>query len=89
MAVVRRRSAKRVRRSVSLSTEVDRQVNAIAKHRRVSNTRVLAELIEQGIEVAKEKERALFETAERLRAERDPEQIKRQGDQLGRLIFGE
>ena len=31
----------------------------------------------------------LFELAERFRAAKDPEQVKRLGDQLGRFVFGE
>jgi hypothetical protein len=61
----------------------------MAKQRRLSDNRVLVELIEQGIEARKRKERAFFELAERFREERDPEQVKRLGDALGRMVFGE
>ena len=49
----------------------------------------LVELIEQGIEVRRQKERAFFELAERFRAASDPEQVNRLGDELGRFVFGE
>ena len=89
MTVAKRRSRRDVRRSVTLHPEVARQVDTIAKQRRLSNNRVLVELIEQGIEVRQQKERAFFELAERFRAASDPEQVKRLGDELGRFVFGE
>lgn len=61
----------------------------MAKTQRLSDNRVLVELIELGIESRKQKEKAFFELAERFRAARDPEQAKRLGDELGRLVFGE
>jgi len=47
------------------------------------------ELIELGIEARKQKEKAFFDLAERFRSTRDPQQAKRLGDELGRLVFGE
>lgn len=35
------------------------------------------------------KEKALFEVAERSRAASDPQEARRLGDELGRLVFGE
>jgi len=81
--------AKRVRRSVTLPPEVAKQVDKMAKQRRLSDNRVLVELIEQGIEARKQREKAFFELAERFRAANDPDQVKRLGDALGRLVFGE
>jgi len=89
MGAARRVTAKRVRRSVTLPREVARQVDAMAKQRRLSDNRVLVELIEQGIEAGKQRENAFFELAERFRAAKDPEQVKRLGDELGRMVFGE
>ena len=89
MRATKRVIAKRVRRSVTLPREVARQVDAMAKQRRLSDNRVLVELIEQGIEAGKQRENAFFELAERFRAAKDPEQVKRLGDELGRMVFGE
>ena len=89
MTVAKRKSGKEVRRSVTLPSEVARQVDNIAKKRRLSDNRVLVELIEQGIEVRRQKERAFFELAERFRAASDPEQVRHLGDELGRFVFGE
>jgi predicted transcriptional regulator len=88
-AMKKRGSRKHVRRSVTLPPEVAHQVDTIAKRRRLSDNRVLVELIEQGIEMRQQKEHAFFEVAERFRAASDPEQVKRLGDQLGRFVFGE
>ncbi|MBN9664096.1 MAG: hypothetical protein J0H49_38210 [Acidobacteria bacterium] len=46
------------------------------------------QLIEDGLEVQKQKEREFFDLAERFRNATDPEEIKRLGDQLGRMVFG-
>jgi len=82
-------SNKAIRRSVTLPREVAKQVEAISKQRRLSDNRVLVELIEQGIEAQKAKERAFFELAHRFRDARDPKEVEQLGDQLGRFIFGE
>jgi len=83
------RTAKHVRRSVSLPTPIAKQVERMAKSQRLSDNRILVELIELGIEARKQKEKAFFELAGRFRAASDPQQAKRLGDELGRLVFGE
>jgi hypothetical protein len=82
-------TTKHVRRSVSLPTPIAKQVERMAKSQRLSDNRILVELIELGIEARKQKEKAFFELAERFRAASDPHQAKRLGDELGRLVFGE
>jgi hypothetical protein len=81
--------AKQVRRSITLPREVAKQVEAISKQRRLSDNRVLVELIEQGLQAQKEKEKAFFELAQRFREADDPKQVEQLGDQLGRFVFGE
>jgi len=61
----------------------------MAKTRRLSDNRVLVELIELGIEAQKQKERAFFDLAERFRSASDADEAKRLGDELGRMVFGE
>ena len=78
-----------VRRSVTLPSRIAKQVDSLAKQRRLSDNRVLVELIEQGIESQKEKEKRFFQLAERFRATEKPEDIKRLGNELGRMVFGE
>ncbi|MGA3196135.1 MAG: hypothetical protein ABSD39_14130 [Terriglobales bacterium] len=80
---------KHVRRSVSLPTPIAKQVDRLAKSQRLSDNRVLVELIELGIEARKQREKAFFELAQRFRNAEDPEEAKQLGDQLGRVVFGE
>ncbi len=89
MAASKTPAAKQVRRSVTLPREIARQVDAISKQRRLSDNRVLVELIEQGIQAQKEKEKAFFELAHRFREASDPKEVEHLGDQLGRFVFGE
>ena len=77
-----------VRQSVSLPTQVAKQVASIAKSRKLSKNRVLLELIENGIEAEKRKQEQFFALAQRFRDEEDPEAANRLGDELGRLVFG-
>jgi len=80
---------KQIRRSVTLPRQVDKQIEAIAKNRRLSGNRVLVELVELGLEARKQKEKAFFELAERFRDSKDLEEVKHLGDELGRFVFGE
>jgi hypothetical protein len=80
--------AKIVRQSVSLPAKTAIQVRSMAKSRRVSTSRMLVELIENGIDAEKRKQQEFFDLAERFRNETDPQEAKRLGDQLGRLVFG-
>jgi len=82
-------TTKQVRRSVTLPTQIAKQVDSMAKRRRLSDNRVLLELIEEGIEARKQKEKAFFELAQRFRASEDPDEAKRLGDEMGRFVFGE
>lgn len=82
-------TGKSVRRSVSLPSQIAKQIDGIARRRRLSENRVLIELIEEGIEAQKGKEKAFYDLAERFRAAKDPDDIKRLGDDMGRFVFGE
>jgi hypothetical protein len=48
---------------------------------------MLVELIEDGIEAQKRKQQEFFDLAERFRNATDPEEAKRLGDELGRMVF--
>jgi hypothetical protein len=89
MATTKQLPARPVRRSVTLPREIAKKVDAMAKRRRLSDNRVLVELIEQGMEARKQRERVFFDLAQRFRAATDPEQVKSLGEQLGRFLFGE
>src|SRR5206468_4673026 len=70
---------KPLRRSISLPPQVANQVERIAKRRRLSENRVLVELIEEGIAAAEQREKDFFRLAEKFRAAQDAEEIKRLG----------
>jgi hypothetical protein len=80
---------KRIRRSITLPVQIAKQVESLAKRRRLSDNHVLVELIEEGIEAQKKKEKDFFDLAQRFRAAEDPAEVKRLGDNLGRFVFGE
>jgi len=46
------------------------------------------ELIENGLEAEKRNQREFFDLAEGFRGATEPEDVKRLGDQLGRMVFG-
>jgi len=83
------KTTKQVRRSVSLPEPTARKVASIARRRRLSDNRVMVELIEEGIEARKAKEKAFFELAARFRSSEDSAEVKRLGEVLGRFVFGE
>jgi len=82
-------TTKQVRRSVTLPVRLAEQVERIAKKKRVSDNRVLVDLVEQGLEAQKQKEKAFFALAQRFRVADDPREVKELGDEMGRFIFGE
>ncbi|MGB8473043.1 MAG: hypothetical protein WCE61_03025 [Candidatus Acidiferrum sp.] len=78
-----------VRQSVSLPPKTAAQVRSLARTRKVSSNRMLVELIENGIEAEKRKQQEFFQLAEQFRNAADPEEAKRLGDALGRMVFGD
>jgi predicted transcriptional regulator len=83
------KETKTVRQSVSLPSNVAARVRTLAKARRLSANRMLVELIENGMEAEKRKQQEFFELAERFRSATDPQEVKRLGDQMGRMVFGD
>ena len=79
---------KTVRQSVTLPAKVATQVRSMAKNRRLSANRMLVELVEEGLEARKQKEKAFFDLAERFRAADDPKEAERLGEELGQMVFG-
>ena len=49
---------------------------------------MLVEVIENGIEAEKRKQQEFLELAGRFRDASDPQEAKRLGDELGRMVFG-
>jgi hypothetical protein len=83
-----RTANKAVRQSVSLPASLATQVRTMARTRRLSANRMLVELIENGIQAEKLKQQEFFDLAERFRSATDPKEVKRLGDQMGRMVFG-
>jgi predicted NACHT family NTPase len=81
-------SPKPVRQSLTLAPGVAKQVRSMAKKRSLSASRVLSELVEEGIEARKLKEKEFFELVERFRSATDPDESERLGHELGRAVFG-
>jgi len=80
---------KTVRQSLSLPANIATQVRNLAKTRKLSSNRMLVELIENGIEAEQRKQQEFFKLAERFRNATDPEEAKRLGDELRRMVFGD
>ena len=79
---------KAVRQSVTLPANVATQIRSMAKRRRLSANRILVELVEEGIEAQKQKEKEFFELAKQFRAASDPKDVERLGEELGQMVFG-
>jgi len=77
-----------VRQSVTLPSKLAKSVRTLARRKRTSANRMLVELLEEGIEARKQKEKAFYDLAGRFRAAADPEEAKRLGNELGRMVFG-
>ena len=77
-----------VRQSVTLPSNLAKSVRTMAKRKRTSASRMLVELLEEGIEARKQKEKAFYDLAGRFRAATDPKEAERLGDELGRMVFG-
>ena len=77
------------RQSLVLPPELARQVQDLARSRRVSVSRLLTELVEAGIKAQIHKERVFLELGERFRAATDPDEVQRLGSELGQAVFGD
>jgi len=82
-------SEKAVRQSVTLPAAVAKQVRSAANRRRLSASRMLVELVEEGLEARKQREKTFFQLTERFRAATDPKEVERLGEELGRMVFGQ
>jgi len=78
-----------VRQSVSLSARVARRVKTLAQTSKTSTSRVIADLIESGLDAREQEKKRFFECADRLSRSRDPEEQKSLKVELARMTFGE
>lgn len=80
---------KSVRQSVSLPARVARRVKSLAQSDKVSTSRIIADLIESGLDAREQEKKRFFEFADRLSRSRDPAEQKRLKEELARMTFGE
>ena len=83
-----RANSNTVRQSVTLPVGTAARVRSMARTRRLSANRMLVELIEDGMEAQTRKQQQFLDLAERFRNAADPDEAKRLGDELGRMVFG-
>lgn len=81
--------AKPVRRSVNLPAGVARRVRALARTTKTSTSRVIADLIESGLDAREQEKQRFFDCADRLSRSRDPDEQARLKKELARMTFGD
>jgi hypothetical protein len=77
-----------IRQSVSLAPRLARRVRALAKTRRTSASRVIADLVEAGLEAEEQERRRFLDLADRLTRSHDREECERLKEELARMTFG-
>jgi hypothetical protein len=83
------RSEKSVRQSVSIPARIAKRVHALAKTRKTSANRVLADLIETGLESQEAEKERFFALANRLTESTDPQERQRLKAELAKMTFGD
>lgn len=78
-----------VRQSVSLPGRVARRVKSLAQTSKTSTSRVIAELIESGLDAREQEKKRFFDIADRLARARNGDEQKRLKEELARMTFGE
>lgn len=76
------------RQSVSLPSGVARRVEAIARRRHTSASRVIVELVEEGLEAKEREKKEFFDLADRLARSDDLKEQARIKEELARMTFG-
>ena len=74
-----------VRKSVSIPTRIAKRVLALAETRHTSASRVLADLIEIGLQTKESQHQRFFELTDQLAEATDPAERKRLQAELARL----
>jgi metal-responsive CopG/Arc/MetJ family transcriptional regulator len=80
---------KQVRQSVSLPERVARRVKSLARTSKTSASRVIADLVESGLQAREEEKKRFLELADRLSRSSDPQEQHRLKAELARMTFGE
>ncbi len=82
-------SEKVSRQSVTLPSPIAKRVRELARREHRSSSRMIAELIETGLDAREREKRTFFELADRLAACSDQAEQKRIKRELARLTYGE
>ena len=80
---------KTIRQSVSLPVHVARRVKSVAQTGKTSASRVIADLIESGLDAREQEKKRFLDLANRLARSRDAKEQKRLKEELARMTFGE
>ena len=64
-------------------------MKSLARSSKASTSRIIADLIESGLDAREQEKKRFFECADRLSRSRDPEEQKRLKEELARITFGE
>ena len=83
------KSEKPQRQSVSLAPRVARRIKALARSRRTSASRVIAELVETGLEAKEAEKQRFLDLADRLTRSDDADEQMLLKEELARMTFGE
>jgi hypothetical protein len=67
---------------------VTRRVRALAKTRHTSTSRMIADLVEAGLDAEEQERRRFLDLADRLTHSRDPEEREHLKEELARMTFG-
>ena len=66
-----------------------RRVKSLAQTSKTSTSRVIADLIESGLDAREQEKKRFFECADQLSRSRDPAAQKRLKEELARMTFGD
>ena len=77
------------RQSVSFPPRVARRIQALARRKNSSASRVIVELVESGLGAQELEKQRFFQLADQLSRSRDAGEQKRVKEELARLTFGE
>ena len=84
-----RDAARPLRQSVSLSAGVARRVRALARAKRASTSRVIAELVESGLQAHDAERDRFLQLADRLTRSTNAAEQEQIKEELARLTFGD
>lgn len=76
------------RQTIALPSPTARRVKALARERRQSTSRVLADLVEAGLSQRQREREEFLALLESYRQASAPAEREQLGEQLGRMLFG-